>query len=386
MRNSRKLQGGIIGGGKNSFIGYAHMGAAALDGEAVIVGGVFSGDPEKGRARGAELGIDPSRVYPDYHTMIEGEKSLPQGERMDFVILATPNANHYELALAFLREGFHVFSDKPMATSLEQAREIRQETKKQNRLYALTHGYTGYPMIKQARHLVESGALGELLRVVVEYTQGWLSPLVEDPENFKTWHLDPRISGPSCTMIDVGLHAINLVQTVTGLIPEKVCADLASAIPGNALDDNGSVLIRFSRNVPGLLHASQISSGEGNALRIRLYGTRGGLFWDQENPDALEQMNPDGTSTIYKKGNPGLCEEARKAARLPGGHPEGLLRAFANIYQGGFRAIRGEEATPGRDYPCSFQGAVTLAFLEAVLRSDASKEKWIPVERVVEPL
>ena len=378
----RKLQGGIVGGGKGSFIGYAHMGAATLEGEAVIAAGVFSSDPEKGKARGAELGIHPSRVYEDYRTMIRREKTLPEGERMDFAILATPNASHYELAMAFLQEGFHVFSDKPMATSLEQAREIRREAKRQKRLYALTHGYTGYPMIKHARHLVESGALGDLLRVVVEYTQGWLSPLVEDPENFKTWHLDPHISGPSCTMIDVGLHAINLVQTVTGLIPEKVCADLGSAIPGNSLDDNGSVLIRFGRNVPGLLHASQISSGEGNALRIRLYGTRGGLFWDQESPEVLEQMHPDGTSTIYKKGSPRLCEEARKAARLPGGHPEGMLRAFANIYQGAFRAIRGEETHPGRDYPCSFQGAVTLAFLEAVLRSGASEEKWTPVERV----
>ncbi len=378
----RKLRGGIIGGGKDSFIGYAHMGALALEGEATVVAGVFSSDPERGKARGMELELDPVRIYGDYRSMIACEKNLPGEERIDFVIIATPNAGHYELAMAFLKEGFHVFSDKPMAISLEQAREIRKEAKKRKLLYALTHGYTGYPMVKQARHLLKSGELGELLRIAVEYTQGWLSPLIENPQAFATWHLNPEISGPSCTMMDVGVHAINLVHTVTGLIPEKVCADLGSVIPGNPLDDNGSVLIRFGDNVRGLLQASQISSGEGNALRIRVYGTRGGLFWDQENPDVLERMNPDGTSTLYKKGSPRLCEEARKAARLPGGHPEGLLRAFANIYKAGFRVIRGEENRPGVDYPCSFQGAVTLAFLEAVLRSAVSEAKWTEVEKV----
>ena len=378
----RKLLGGLIGGGKKSFIGYVHQAAATLDGEATIAAGVLSADPERSKARGAELGIVPNRVYSDYPSMIRGEKALPEGERIDFVIIATPNASHHELALAFLREGFHVFSDKPMALSLRQALEIRAEARAQKRLYALTHGYTGYPMVKQARHLVRGGSLGTLLRVVTEYTQGWLSPLVEDPGAFATWHLNPAVSGPSCTMMDVGVHAVNLVQTVTGLVPEKVCADLGSAIPNNPLDDNGSVLIRFGGGARGLLHASQISSGEGNALRIRVYGTRGGLFWDQENPDLLEQLNPDGTSTIYKKGSDRLCDEAKKASRLPGGHPEGLVRAFANIYRAGFRTIRGEASRPGWDYPCASQGAVTLAFVEAVLRSAGSETKWTDVEGV----
>ena len=377
----RKLLGGIIGGGENSFIGYAHRAAATLDGEAEIVAGVLSSDPERGRARGAALGLDPSRVYPDCESMIREEKALPEGRRVDFVIIAVPNAPHHELSMAFLKEGFHVFSDKPMAVSLAQALSIRAEAKRRGLLYALTHGYTGYPMVKQARHLVREGELGRLLRVVVEYTQGWLAPLVENPEAFTTWHLNPDVSGPSCTMMDVGVHAINLVNTVTGLVPEQICADLGSAIPGNPLDDNGSVLIRFGGGVRGLLHASQVSSGEGNALRLRVYGTRGGLFWDQENPDVLECMNPDGTSTIYRKGSACLCEDARGAARLPGGHPEGLVRAFANIYQGGFKAIRGERDRPGWDYPCSFQGAVTLAFVEAVLKSSAS-ESWTDVARV----
>ena len=378
----RKLLGGIIGGGENSFIGYAHRAAATLDGEAEIVAGVFSSDPERSRARGAALGMDPNRVYEDCESMVHGEKALPEGRRIDFVIIAVPNAAHYELAMAFLREGFHVFSDKPMAVSLAQALSIHAEVRRRGLLYALTHGYTGYPLVKQARYLVREGAIGRLLRVVVEYTQGWISPLVEDPGAFRTWHLDPKVSGPSCTMMDVGVHAINLVQTVTGLVPEKLCADLGSAVPGNPLDDNGSVLIRFVGGVRGLLHASQIASGEGNALRLRVYGTRGGLFWDQENPDVLERMNPDGTSTLYKKGSAALCETARAAAQLPGGHPEGLIRAFANIYRGGFRAIRGEESRPGWDYPCSFQGAVTLAFLEAVLQNAASEFKWTDVAKV----
>jgi len=216
-----------------------------------------------------------------------------------------------------------------MAVSLSEALEIKKTAEKTGMIFALTHGYTGYPMVKQARDLVRSGRIGNVISILVGYTQGWLSPLINDPETFKTWHLDPAVSGPSCTMIDVGIHALNLVQTITGLKPEKVCADLNTAIPGNQLDDNGSVLIKFGGMVNGLLHASQVSTGEGNALRIRIYGDKAGLAWDQEFPEVLEMMNPDGTSTIFKKGIPALCLEARKASKLPPGHPEGLICAFS---------------------------------------------------------
>ena len=384
----RKLKGGIIGAGKTSFIGHVHMAAASLGRKAEIVSGVFSGNPEKSLHRGKELGIAPERSYSDYKTMIKHELSLPEEERIDFVIVASPNSSHYEISIAFLNAGIHVFSDKPMAVSLSQCYEIKKASETSKRLFALTHGYTGYPMIKQARHIVRSGEIGRIVRIVVEYTQGWLSPLMEDPENFKTWHVNPEISGPSCTMMDVGIHALNLVQTVTGVIPKEVCADLGSDIPGNPLDDSGSVLIHYSGNIRGILHASQISSGEGNALRLRVYGTRGGIFWDQEYPEILEKMNTDNTSTIYKKGGAALCDEALKAADLPGGHPEGLISAFANIYKSGFETIRymkssgesGEKTRAGWDYPDAQQGITGLAFIEAIIRNSRTGEKWSAVE------
>ena len=379
----KKLQGGIIGSGKGSFIGFVHRAAAHLLGESEIKAGVFSRDPQKSKERGQELGLAPDRVYSDYKGMIQGELSRPESDRIDFVIIASPNSSHFDMTMAFFEAGIPVFADKPMATSLEQALVIRKKSQETGLLYALTHGYTGYAMTKQARFLVESGALGDLHRVVVEYTQGWLAPLVNMPSLFDTWHIDPEISGPSCTMIDVGIHALNLIQTITSLIPQKVCADLASSIPGNPLDDHGSVLIHFNEKIRGLLHASQVSSGEGNALRIRVYGRKAGLSWDQEYPETLEMMNGDGTSTIFKKGTPALCEDARSAARLPAGHPEGLISAFANIYSSGFRFIRGDaKVVPGRDFPDAAQGAVGLSFVEAIVRNNAGNEKWTTLARI----
>ncbi|QEN08119.1 Gfo/Idh/MocA family oxidoreductase [Oceanispirochaeta crateris] len=375
----RVLQGGIVGAGKDSFIGFVHRAGACLMGESEIKAGVFSSNPQKSKDRGKELGLNPERVYSDYKDMIRGELSRPASDRIDFVIIASPNSSHYDLTMAFLEAGIHVFSDKPMAISMEQASKIKKKTEETGLLYALTHGYTGYAMTKQARFLVESGALGKIIRIVVEYTQGWLSPLVENPELFNTWHLNPEISGPSCTMMDVGIHALNLIQTITGLVPHEVCADLGSTIQGNALDDQGTVLIHFEDQARGILHASQVSSGEGNALRIRVYGSRAGLSWDQEYPETLELMNGDGTSTIYKKGTPALCGDAKMAARLPAGHPEGLISAFANIYNSGFRYIRGESVLPGRDFPNASQGVLGLSFIEAIIKNNEDMEKWTPL-------
>jgi len=383
----KKLFGGIIGAGKNSFIGLIHRASASFHGEAEITAGIFSSDPARSTERGAELGIEKSRIYSNYAEMIEKENSLSEGTRIDFVIIATPNASHSSMTKAFLEGGFHVVSDKPMAVSLSEALEIKKTAEKTGMIFALTHGYTGYPMVKQARDLVRSGRIGNVISILVGYTQGWLSPLINDPEIFKTWHLNPAVSGPSCTMIDVGIHALNLSQTITGLKPEKVCADLNTVIPGNQLDDNGSVLIKFGGMVNGLLHASQVSTGEGNALRIRIYGDKAGLSWDQESPEVLEMMNPDGTSTIFKKGIPALCREAQKASNLPPGHPEGLICAFSNIYSAAFRAMRCVKnnkfscsgGISGWDFPSIEEGITGIAFVEAILESNKSSEKWIKV-------
>ena len=382
-----KLFGGIIGAGKTSFIGFAHRVAAIFHNQAEIKAGVFSNNPDQCLQRGLELGIKRERIYCDYARMIESENSLPPEKRIDFVIIATPNALHYSMIKDFLENGFHVIADKPMAISLSEALEIKKIQEKAAKVFALTHGYAGYPMIKQARYLVKSGRLGKIINVVVSYNQGWLSPLVDNPQAFKTWHLDPAISGPSCTMIDIGIHALNLVQTITGLIPQRVCADLNSAIPGNQLDDNGTVLIKFSNMVNGLLHASQVSTGEGNALRIKIYGDKASLSWDQEFPEVLEMMNSDGTSTIFKKGIPALCKDALRSSNFPAGHPEGFICAFANIYSAVFKAIRchknKQHSCPGGesgwDFPGIEEGITGLSFVEAILKSNQSTEKWIKI-------
>lgn len=382
-----KLIGGIIGAGKDSFIGFAHCAAAALHNRAEIKAGVFSSDAYRCIIRGLELGIDRDRIYHNCAEMIEKENALPADERVDFVIIATPNILHCRMIKAFLENGFHVIADKPIGISLAEALEIRDSQKKSGMVLALTHGYTGYPMVKQARYLVKSGKLGNLINILVCYNQGWLSPLIKDPEAFKTWHLDPAISGPSCTMLDIGIHALNLVQTITGLTPERVCADLNSSIPGNCLEDNGTVLLKFINGINGLLHASQVSTGEGNSLRIKIYGDRAGLSWNQEFPETLEMMNSDGTSTIFKKGIRALSEDALKASNFPPGHPEGFLCAFANIYSSFFKAIHClrnkrqpcPDGNCGWDFPGIEEGIAGLAFVEAILKSNQSAEKWIKV-------
>ena len=383
----KKLRGGLIGGGKYSFIGFVHRVAATMRGEAEIIAGVFSSDSERCIQRGIELGIDSKRIYTDFQEMIQKENQFPVDERINFVIIAPPNALHGDMSKAFMEGGFHVISDKPMATSLAEALEIKAVQEKTGKVFALTHGYTGYPMVKQARHLVKTDKLGKINSVLVSYNQGWLSPLIHDPEAFQTWHLDPLVSGPSCTMIDIGIHALNLVYTITGLNPEQVCADLKSGIPGNPLEDNGSVLIRYNNNVSGILHASQISTGEGNALRIRVYGDESSLFWDQEFPEVLEMMNSDGTSTIFKKGIPALCQEAKEASYFPSGHPEGFICAFSNIYSAVFKVIRLADSANSNQFPFSNviddyvfpgieEGIMGITFVEAVLKNDKSEKKW----------
>ena len=382
-----KLFGGIIGAGRGSFIGFAHKAAATLRGEAEIKSGVFSNIPEQSINRGIELGLNRDRIYRNYLEMIEEENNRPAKERIDFVIIATPNYLHYSMAKAFLEGGFHVILDKPISISLPEALGIKTISKKTGRLLVLTHGYTGYPMIKQARHLVRTGKIGKIINIIVSYNQGWLSPLINDPQAFKTWHLDPAVSGPSCTMIDIGIHALNLAQTITGLKPEKVCADLNSTIAGNHLDDNGSVLIKFNQGVNGILHASQVSTGEGNALRIKIYGEKASLFWEQESPELLKMVNSDGITNVFKKGLPALCEDALKASYFPVGHPEGFLCAFSNIYAAAFTAIHCiKENKPickggigGWDFPGIDEGITGIAFVEAVLKSNKSSEKWLKV-------
>ena len=380
----RKLRGGMVGGGSGSWIGAVHRMATTMDGQADIVAGVFSSDPAKSQRFAGELYLDPTRAYTDYIEMAKKEAALPAKERIDFVSIATPNVYHFNIARTFLEAGFNVICDKPMTCSLTEAKELKSIVAKSGKVFALTHTYTGYPMVKQARHIVHQGLLGKIIKVVAEYRQEWVAKLLEsDGSSFYVWRIDPEKSGVSCCIGDIGIHAENLVRYITGLEIEELCADLSCFVPRNPLDNDGSILLHYKGGARGLLHVSQVAAGEENGLSIQIYGTKQGLSWNQESPNYLVCKTLDGYSTTYSKGSRGsriLCDEARNACRLPLGHPEGFIEAFANIYLEAFRAMRaplaGQPLLAG-DYPTVDDGVTGMSFIETVVVSATSDEKWV---------
>ena len=380
----RKLRGGMVGGGIGAFIGPVHRMAATLDNEAEFVAGAFSRDPEKSRKSGEELGLDPSRVYGTFKEMAEKEAKLPADKRIDFVSIVVPNSGHYEAAKAFLEAGINVICDKPMTTTLADAKALRELVKKSGKVFALTHNYTGYPMVKQARHMVQSGQLGKINKVVCEYPQGWMSGLITSPGNaIGMWRMDPKVAGGSGCMGDLGTHGENLIRYITGLEIEEVCSDLTTFVKGNGLEDDGNLLLHFKGGARGILYASQISAGEENPLSIRVYGTKLGLEWRQEDPNYLHVKDPAGTITRWSKGNSNLCKEAQDAARLIWGHPDGYIEAFANIYREAYKGIRALQAgqkIPALDHPTADDGVIGVAFIDALLASNKSSSKWTRME------
>ncbi len=375
---NRKLRGGMVGGAAGSFIGPVHRMAAIMDGEAEWTAGSFSSKPSKSKKTGKAIYLDPKRVYSTYREMVKKEAKLPDDERTDFVSIVTPNSSHVKIARAFLEAGFNVILDKPMAMSLKEAKELRKVVGKSKKVFALTHNYTGYPMVKQARWMIRKGMIGPTRKIMVEYPQGWMSRFTPNAAR-KRWRTDPKVAGSSCCMGDIGTHAENLVRYITGLEIEEVCADLTSHIPRCRLDHDGNVLVRYKGGAKGVLVASQISTGEENGFNIRIYGTKAGLYWNQEDPNYLHMKEPWGTKTIYSKGNPCLCDEAQAAGRLPFGHPDGFIEAFANIYLEAFRAIRAELAgkrIPKCDFPTVEDGVIGNAFIETVVASAHSGRKW----------
>ena len=378
----RKLRYGMVGGGPDAFIGRVHRMAAALDGEWELVAGAFSSSAECSREQGALLGLDPSRVYDDYRTMAEAEAALPADSRIDAVSITTPNHLHHPVALAFLDAGIHVICDKPMTTTLADAEELRQAVEHTGLVFATTYNYTGYPMVKEARRQLLSGRLGTLRKVVVEYYQGWLATRLEEAGHKQAaWRLDPAQAGPSSAVADIGSHAHNLVRYVTGAEIEAVFADLASLAPGRTMEDDASVLMRFASGARGVLCVSQVCAGEENGLRLRIYGDAGGLTWCQERPDELWLHFTDAPAQRLTRGGPWLSEEAQQATRLPPGHPEGFVEAFANIYRSAGRAIgaklAGADASPfERDFPDHVDGLQGVRFVENVLRS-AREGRWV---------
>jgi predicted dehydrogenase len=378
----RKLRFGMVGGGRGAFIGAVHRIAAAMDGRAELVAGAFSGDPARSRSSGADLFLDPRRVYGSYRAMAKSESAMPADRRLDFVIIVTPNHVHFEPARLFLEAGFNVVCDKPATFDLAQARKLRAVVRRTGKVFVLTHNYTGNAMVKQARELVRNGTLGEIRKVVVEYPQGWLASALERTgQKQAAWRTDPRRSGAAGCMGDIGTHADNLARYITGLEVEQLCADLTTFVPGRRLDDDGNVLVRYKGGAKGILHASQICIGEENDLNIRVYGTRASLAWSQERPDDLVVKHAGRPREVWRRGNPYAGGAARRASRIPPGHPEGYLEAFANIYLEAFRAISAEvEGRPiprNADFPTIDDGVAGMIFIESVVRSSRLGARWV---------
>lgn len=373
---------GMVGGGKGAFIGEVHRKAAALDGYIELVCGAFSSSPEKSRATGEELFLPEDRAYGSFEEMIKKEKELPEGERMDFVSIVTPNHVHFPPAKLALENGFHVVCDKPMTVNLKEAKELASLVEDTGLLFALTHNYTGYPMVKQARQMVEEGDLGEIRKIVVEYPQGWLATKLEEEGNKQaSWRTDPEKAGPAGAMGDIGTHAENLAEYVTGLQISELCADLSTFVKGRQLDDDGNVLLRFGNGAKGVLHASQISVGEENSLKLFVYGEKGGLEWHQEEPNTLYVKHQGQPEEKYRTGNPYIGENATRNTRLPAGHPEGFIEAFANVYRNfalalGSRLSGEEPSSEHLDFPTVDDGVRGIAFIDTLIKSNKSDKKW----------
>jgi predicted dehydrogenase len=383
--NMRKINYGMVGGGPGAFIGGVHRLAAAMDGQMQLVCGAFSSSPEKSKQAGIDLFLPANRVYDSYEQMILAEKQMPVGERMDVVVIVTPNHVHFGPAKMALEHGFHVVCDKPATFTTAEALELKTLVDQTGLIFALTHNYTGYPMVKQARAMVKEGRLGTIRKVVVEYPQGWLATRLEATGSKQAdWRTDPARSGAAGCMGDIGTHAENLAEYITGLKIESLCADLTTFVAGRQLDDDGSVLLRFAGGAKGLLFASQISVGEENNLRIRVYGEKGGLEWFQAEPNTLLVKWLDQPIQIYRAGgnHAYLHPSALAACRIPAGHPEGYLEAFANIYRGFVEAFWKRESGQdwlGSDFPTIEDGIRGMQFIDAVVASSASVHKWTSI-------
>lgn len=383
---------GLVGGGAGAFIGAVHRMAAELDGEIELACGAFSSDPGRSRAAGVAIyGLPAARSYGSVAEMLTAEAALPVAERMDFVTIATPNHTHFGIACAALDAGFDVVCDKPMTLDVAEARALAGRVRASGRIFALTHNYTGYPMVKEARQLVREGVLGPLRRVCVEYLQGWLAkPIEGEGQKQASWRTDPARSGAAGCMGDIGSHAENLVDYVTGLRIESLCADLQTFVPGRRLDDDGSVLLRYHGGARGTLVASQVALGEENALRLRVYGERGSLDWSQQAPNTLVLRFDDRPAEVRRTGGPGLGAAATAATRLPSGHPEGFLEAFANIYRGVVAAHRARAAgadagtqagSAAIDYPGIDDALRGMLFIDTVVESSHRGGVWLPFPR-----
>ena len=377
----------MIGGGLDAFIGAIHRMAAGIDGLIELSCGALSADPNIAIESGKKLMLPVNRTYTSYQEMIQQESQLPAEERMDFVTIVTPNFVHFAPAMMALEHGFHVVIEKPITFTLDEAKQLQQKAKEKGLLLCLTHTYSGYPMVKQARAMFKDGVFGNIRKIWVEYPQGWLSQLSEREGNAQAaWRTDPTKSGKAGCMGDIGTHAAHLAEYISGLQITHLCADLNIMVPGRALDDDGNVLLKFNNGAAGVLMASQVAAGEENALKIRIYGEKGGIEWAQQEPNTLlVKWLHQPTQILRAGGNFGdrLSSYAVKNCRTPAGHPEGYLEAFANIYHNFALTltarIEGTEASAeAMDFPTADDGVRGMAFIDNVVASGASNEKWTP--------
>lgn len=377
---------GMIGGGVGAFIGAVHRLAANLDGQIELVCGAFSSNPEKSKQTGEELYLDASRVYGSFKEMIETEASLPEDVRMDFVSIVTPNHVHAAPALLALEHGFPVIIDKPLCFNMDEAMAIKAKVEETGLPLALTHTYTGYPMVKEARQMFKAGKFGKIKKILVEYPQGWLAQKEESNDNKQaSWRTDPTRSGKSGAYGDIGTHAANMAEYVSGLNVTKVLTQLTAVVEGRLLDDDASAFLEFEGGVPGVLTVSQIAAGEENAIKVRVFGETGGIMWSQRDCNTLNVMWNDKADEVYRTGSGYVSEVAQANSRTPAGHPEGYLEAFANIYRNFAMHLRAhsegkEHNMDVYDYPGIEDGVHGMSLVDAVVESTEKGNVWVTVE------
>ena len=374
---------GMIGGGEGAFIGAVHRHAAGLDGNYQLVCGAFSRNEENNTRTASALNVSTSRTYGSWQTMLEEEAKLPEQQRMQVVVIVTPNHLHVPISLAAIKAGFHVFCEKPAGVSFAEVKELQDVIHASESLYGLAHTYLGYPMVWQARHLVESGKLGKIRKVYVEYPQGWLSGEEETHNKQAQWRTDPAISGTTGAMGDIGTHAFGLVEFVLNDSVTSLCGELNTHVEGRRLDDDGAALIKTKKGASGVLIASQVCAGEENALKIRVYGDKGGLEWRQMEPNSVIYRPVDAPYQVFRagQGQVGLCDAASARCRVPAGHPEGYLEAMANLYTDFAKAVRANQKGKADGVPGINSGIRGMVFIDAMLASTDSDTKWESVSQ-----
>jgi predicted dehydrogenase len=377
----KKIRLGILGGGGDSLIGVLHRVASHINDNYQITGAVFNPDFEANMAFAKEIDIPLNRIYKDFDTLIEEELKLPKDERIQVCSILTPNFLHYPMAKKLLDNGFHVICEKPMTTSLDEAKDLQKSHEKAGTVFALTHTYTGYPMVRQMREMIKAGALGKIHKVDAVYYQGWINTIIHDKEKRSSvWRLDPKKAGISSCMGDIGVHAFNLVEYTTGLKVNELLCDFNYLYEDNKMDVDGTVLIRMSDYVKGVIRGSQVATGEENGLAIAIYGEKGAFRWEQERPNFLYKLSDTEPTQVYKPGHAYNSELSLDGTKLPAGHPEGIFDSMANIYKGAARAIRGEKYNDG-EFPTMKDGVRGMNFIEATVDSHKNGNTWVALEK-----